>query len=77
MKLARAGMGIAAVVLLFGGYLAAMAASFNGTIAEYTHKIDQPAIRALATFILLGSIILAFIPEKDVHPQASAEEGHE
>ena len=69
MKLARLLTGMAAIALLLGGFVASQFAALGGQAADYAHKIDQAPIRMLALLILVGSIILAFFPDR------SAESG--
>ncbi|CAN1493200.1 hypothetical protein MCEMSE15_00258 [Fimbriimonadaceae bacterium] len=75
MKLARMVITMMAVALLFGGFLASLSASIQGTAAEYAQKIDVPPVRMLATIIFLGALVLAFLPDKEgmEQPEDSAE----
>ena len=65
MKLVRLMLGLAATALLLGGYIASQFAALNGQAAEYATKVDQAPIRYLALALLIGSIALAFLPERD------------
>jgi len=65
MKIARIAITIMAVAQLFGGFLASSMATLNGTQAEYARQIDSPGVRMLATLILVGAIVLAFIPDRE------------
>jgi len=75
MKLARMVITMMAMALLFGGFLASLSASIQGTAAEYAQKIDVPPVRMLATIIFLGALVLGFLPDKEgmEQPEDSAE----
>ena len=65
MKLARTAICIMAVVLLFGGFLAYLAAALQGDAVGYAKRVDVPAVRILASIIVFGAIALSFIPDRE------------
>jgi hypothetical protein len=65
MKAFRNAFSIAVAGLLFVGYLASVFEAFEQQQVEYGAKVDQPPIVWLALAILLISIVLAFLKEKD------------
>lgn len=68
MKLARDVFGILAIFLLVLGYLGSQWSydpSNPVRAAQWAFSMDQQPIRLLASILLLGAIILAFIPEKE------------
>ena len=46
------------------GYAGSQFAALQGSGASYAVKIDSPPIQLLSLVILLGSVLLAFIPDK-------------
>lgn len=68
MKLARDVFGVLAIFLLVLGYLGSQWSydpAAPQRAASWAFSMDQPPIRILASVLLLGAIILAFIPEKE------------
>lgn len=64
MKSLRNLLSIIVVGLLALGYAASQLAALQGSGASYAVKIDSPPIQMLSLAILLGSVLLAFIPDK-------------
>jgi len=69
MKLLRIGLVASAALLIVGGYTASTIASLTGDPRAYAKSIDQPSIAMLALLLLLGSLILAFIPDRETPEQ--------
>lgn len=66
MNLVRFGLTLFAALLLGGGYAASQYAYFNGRAAEFAAQMDQPAIRWLATLLLIAAIALVFVKDKEI-----------
>ena len=65
MKVVRDVLGLAAFFLLGFGYLGSQWAFFQGNPSQWAFALDQSSIRMLASVLLFGAIVLAFIPEKE------------
>jgi uncharacterized membrane protein YidH (DUF202 family) len=65
MKSIRTAVSIVAVLLLVGGYALSVRASLAGESAEYAAKVDTLPVRNLALVILVASIVLALMREKE------------
>lgn len=52
-------------LLLAGGYLASISAFFSRGTEAYSQRIDSSPVPMLALVLLLGTVVLAFIPEKE------------
>lgn len=39
--------------------------ALTGTAADYATKIDQPQVSLVALFLLLGCIVISFLPERE------------
>jgi hypothetical protein len=65
MKTIRFAFAMLTVLFLGAGYVANQWQVTAGKAAEFTRQIDSPSIRLLATVVLVGSIALAFVPEKE------------
>ena len=67
MKILRLYMSIFAVLFLFLGYLASQLAALDGPVAQaaYATKADAFPVRAIASLIFFGALILALIPDKE------------
>lgn len=64
MKSLRTLLSIIVLGLLMLGYAGSQFAALQGSGASYAVKIDSPPIQLLSLVILLGSVLLAFIPDK-------------
>jgi hypothetical protein len=65
MKTLRYALSIGALVLLGAGYFASQYFALNGTAAEWTVRIETPAVPWLALALLVGAIVLSLKPEKE------------
>lgn len=65
MKALRNMIALVAVVFLGSGYFASQLAMMRQEPSRFALQVDQPAIRMLSLVLLLGAIVLAFIPEKE------------
>ena len=65
MKSVRTLLSIVVIGLLALGYAASQVAALGGTAAKYAAQIDSPSIQWLALLILLASVALAFVPDKE------------
>ncbi len=61
IRMLRIALSVATVVLLFGGYLASMFASTQGTFASYAEKVDSAPIRTLALIVLVAAVGSCFL----------------
>jgi hypothetical protein len=64
MKAIRIALSTGVILALALGYGASQLAFFNGTWAEYSAKVDVPAIRYLALAVLILAVVFAFLPER-------------
>jgi len=69
MKNLRMLLSIVVIAFLCLGYAASQMAAFNGTATEFASKIDQPPVQWLALFLLVVSIVLAFIKDREADEQ--------
>lgn len=65
MELIRLLVAAVAGVLVVGGYLASLSAYFGGTAPNYVSLLDQSSVPRLALYLLLATVVLAFIPSKE------------
>ncbi len=68
MKLARDILGLLAIFLLGLGYLGSQWAYDTADpmrATQWAFAMDQQPIRVLATILLVGAIVCAFIPVKE------------
>lgn len=68
MKLARDILGLLAIFLLGLGYLGSQWAYDPADplrATQWAFAMDQPPIRILASILLLGAIVCAFVPVKE------------
>lgn len=65
MKALRNLVALAAVALLGGGYFGSQLAVLKGTASEFAYRMDQPPVRLFALALLVGAIVLAFVPEAE------------
>lgn len=65
MKLVRDILGIVAILLLGVGYLGSQVLYYQQDPARWAHSMDAPSVRILAAILLLGAIVLSFIPERE------------
>ncbi len=64
MKLARlAVLGVTAL-LCAGGYLFSQYSFFQGTTGRYSAALDSSPVPLLSLLLLVGLVILAFLPER-------------
>jgi hypothetical protein len=64
MKSLRNLLSMIVVGLLVLGYAGSQVAALQGNGSSYASKIDSPPIQLLSLAILLGCVVLAFIPDK-------------
>ena len=65
MKALRNMIALVAVAFLGVGYLASQASVLGGNVSKYAFQMDQPGIRLLAALVLVGAILMAFVPERE------------
>lgn len=65
MKTARTLVGIIAILLLGGGYFASQYAYFAGDPAAYIKALDSSSVPWLALLLLIATVGLVVVPEKD------------
>lgn len=54
------------IVLLMGaGYLGSLHGALTGTAADYAARIDQPQVSFVALLLLIGCIVIGFLPERE------------
>ncbi|HRF60088.1 MAG TPA: hypothetical protein PLH94_09275 [Fimbriimonadaceae bacterium] len=64
MNAIRIAVMAAATLLVGGGYAASQVAYFRGMAPQYAKAIDTPSVAMIAALILVGSIALAWIPDR-------------
>ena len=67
MKSLRYLLSIIVLALLAGGYFASQYYYFDGRPQEWAAKVDTPAVAWLALLMLLGAIVLSFVPERETN----------
>lgn len=65
MKKARDLYGLVVLILLGAGYLASQFAAWSGSAAEYSARVDVPAIQALAIVVLAVGVGLGFVRDQE------------
>lgn len=63
MKMARLAVLGVTTILCLGGYLASQYSFFQGTTANYVKALDSSPVPILSLVLLVGLIILAFLPQ--------------
>lgn len=51
-------------LLCFGGYFASQYSFFQGTTGQYVKALDSSPVPMLSLLLLIGLVILAFLPER-------------
>lgn len=64
MKTLRDAVSVIGLLLLAAGYAASQRAAFDGTIGEYSARVDEPAIQRLALVLFVVLLALAFVRER-------------
>lgn len=64
MKTLRDAVSVIGLLLLAAGYAASQNAAFDGTIAEYSARVDSPVVQRLALVFFLVLVALAFNRER-------------
>lgn len=65
MKTIRLVLALIVLLALGAGYAASQLAYFQGRAAEYAASVDTPLVQGLALLLLLGTVILAFVPDRE------------
>lgn len=68
MKPLRWGVIFGSLLLMGGGYITSIAATFENKAGEHAARVDQPQIRMLALVLLIAAIGLAFVPDREQQP---------
>lgn len=50
--------------LCVGGYLASQYSFFQGTTGQYIKSLDSSPVPLLSLLLLIGLVVLAFLPER-------------
>ncbi len=58
-------LSVLVLLLLTIGYLGSQYFAFNGKASEWAKMVDTPAVVYLSLLLLLASIILCFVPDKE------------
>lgn len=61
----RTALSALLAVLLVLGWGGAAFAAMNGTASDWAVKTDAAPIRLLSLVALVGSVVLAFVPERE------------
>lgn len=65
MKTARTLVGTVAILLMGGGYFASQYAYFAGDPGAYIRALDKSSVPILSLLLLLATIALAFVPDRE------------
>lgn len=65
MKALRNIIALVAVAFLGVGYFASQLAILNQSVSRFAYQMDQPPIRMLAFALLVGAVVLSFVPDDE------------
>ncbi|MCW5944026.1 MAG: hypothetical protein KIS66_17485 [Fimbriimonadaceae bacterium] len=64
MKTLRDAVSVLGLTLLAAGYAASQAAAFDGTVADYSARVDSPAVQRLSLLFFLVLVALALVRDR-------------
>lgn len=73
MKTVRSALALVICLLLALGYAASQWAFFHGQAADYAKRVDTPPVRLLALALLIGCVVLTFVPARPRDDSGEAE----